>query len=138
MVTYQIHNNMTPLTGQIKGDLSTIHKGIEIGTDENLICLSGTMGHPAADIEDGTSDVTVKGNYNIDPCITQTIRFILSIFKSGSFLVQVRRDVLFSVAGSFSQTVTYKPSGLGAPPTYLETLDKLDQYSSAQYIPDRR
>lgn len=28
--------------------------------------------------------------------------------------------------------------GLSGPPTYLETLDKLDQYSSAQYIPNRR
>ncbi len=138
MVSYHIHNSMSPLLGQIKGTLSTLHKGIEIGSDENLICLSGTMGHSGIPIEDGTSNVTVTGNYTIDPCTTpQTIRFILSIFKGGVLQIQTRRDVVFTVAGSFSQSVTFRPSA-GGRPTYLEELAKLDHYSKAQYYPRKR
>ncbi len=92
-----------------------------------------------SNIEDGKTH-TAKWNINLTGSSGKLYRQTLSVELTSVPNVPVKKLELIANAPFINnQTLVWNPVGRpDAPPTYLEQLAKLDQYSTAQYIPDEQ
>lgn len=107
-------------------------------TGVNVIEDRGASNHSS------THDTTYTKNITVGDTLTVSLwEYVYATNKSVTVYVN---DILFGTNSGNSQCITVTgnvdesylvTSSKPTMPTYLETLDKLDQWSSAQYIPDK-
>lgn len=138
MVTYRAYVAVTrdTLTGNIQGTIDLIVNGQTVDTQSNS--CTATQIESYKDYTDWIpNEIEIRGT-SVSKCSgAATFQVRLRLYKiSGGSTTLVSKNVNLSGSWTGKSKIVYNPRNVETTPTYFETLDKLDQWSSAQYIPN--
>lgn len=119
-----------------KGTLEQWVNGVSVATDQHATCLTGSL-------QADSGLMPIKGSYAstticqiTDMCTATELKF-QQIIRDNDLRTYESKIVTITQVGTYKIRQRWN-LGEGLTPTYFETLDKLDQWSSAQYIPNSR
>lgn len=128
------------VTTNIKGTITRKVNDVTIKTDTRTTCGSGTSFPSADGPYDDSKTYKIELIFDITFCSGGIDKIDINVYDWSTSTILLSKSALSGHTTDFKTTLTLwwnRRTDPDGTPTYLETLDKMDQWSSAQYIPSR-
>lgn len=123
----------------IKGTITRKVNGVTIKTDTRGTCGTGTSWPSVDGPYDDSQTYKIELVFDIQFCSGSIDKIDINIYDWSTTAILASKSALVGHTTDFKTTLRLywnRRNDPNSTPTYLETLDKLDQWSSAQYIPN--